>query len=143
MQKTTVRTTTNATTTWYIIDATGQVLGRLATRVATVLRGKHKPDFTPHVISGDCVIITNAAKVKLTGTKLDTKLYRKHSGYMGHLTERTARRQMEIDPTFVVRSAIEGMLRRNRLRTMIMRRLKVFSGSEHPYAAQKPQKLTM
>lgn len=143
MQKTTVRHNKDITAKWYIVDATDQVLGRLATKVADLLRGKLKADFTPHVTSGDYVIVINAEKIKLTGTKWNSKLYRRHSGYMGHLKEWNARKQLETDPTFIIRHAVSGMLRRNRLRTTVLSRLKVVTGVAHAHEAQQPETVSL
>ncbi len=123
---------------WYVIDAEGQSLGRVASKVAHVLRGKHKPTFTPHVDCGDFVIVLNAEKVKLTGNKLNTKIYYNHSGYTGGLRERTAKVMIEKYPTEMVERAIKGMLPKGRLGRQMYRKLFVYTGSEHPHAAQKP-----
>ena len=126
---------------WYVIDAEGVSLGRLATKVATVLRGKHKPTYTPHVACGDNVIIINAEKVNLTGDKLDKKIYYNHSGYPGGLRERTARTMREKYPVEMVERAVKGMLPKNRLGRQIYRQLFVYAGSEHKHEAQKPERL--
>ena len=126
---------------WYVVDAEGQVLGRLATRIATVLRGKHKPQFTPHVDTGDFVIVINAEKVVLTGKKLEQKLYRRYSGYPGGLNSQPASRVLERDPDRVIRHAVKGMLPKNRLSRQIIKKLKVYAGPEHPHQAQLPQSL--
>ncbi|KXZ39016.1 large subunit ribosomal protein L13 [Alkalithermobacter thermoalcaliphilus JW-YL-7 = DSM 7308] len=126
---------------WYIIDAEGKTLGRLASEVAKILRGKHKPTFTPHVDGGDFVIVVNAAKVKLTGKKLDQKLYRYHTGYVGNLVEIPYRRLLAEKPEEVIRHAVSGMLCKNKLRKRMMTRLRVFAGSEHTHEAQKPEVL--
>lgn len=123
---------------WYVIDAEGVNLGRLATKVATVLRGKHKPTYTPHVDCGDFVIVINAEKVNLTGDKLDKKIYYNHSGYTGGLRERTAREMKEKYPTEMIERAIKGMLPHNRLGRKMSKKLFVYAGSEHPHMAQKP-----
>lgn len=129
---------------WHVIDAEGQVLGRLATRIASVLRGKHRRDFTPHVDHGEGVIVVNAEKVKLTGRKLDHKLYHRHSGYMGSIRTVTAGELLgSAHPERVVRAAVRGMLPKNSLGRGLVRRLKVYAGPEHPHAAQKPQELTL
>ncbi len=124
---------------WYVIDASEYRLGRMATRIATVLRGKHKPSFTPHVDTGDYVIVINADKVQLTGNKLDAKLYHRYSGYFGGLKSRTAREVLERNPERVIRSAVKGMLPKNRLSRQVLRKLKVYAGPEHPHAAQQPK----
>lgn len=126
---------------WYVIDAEGKTLGRMATEIATILRGKNKPTFTPHVDGGDFVIVLNAGKVKLTGKKLDQKVYRYHTGYVGHLREIPYRRLLAEKPEEVIIHAVKGMLPKNRLRSNMMTRLRVFNGVEHPHAAQNPQVL--
>lgn len=123
---------------WYVIDAEGQVLGKVAALAASVLRGKHKPTFTPYVACGDNVIIINAEKVVLTGNKLDDKMYYNHSGYPGGLRERTARTMKEKYPVEMVERAIKNMLPKNRLGRQIYRQLFVYAGSEHKHEAQKP-----
>jgi len=128
---------------WYVIDAEGQNLGRLATRVATVLRGKHKPTFTPGLDTGDFVIVLNADKVAVTGQKMDDKKYYRYSGYHGGLKETTLRTMLSKHPTFVVESAVRGMLPKNRLGRQLMRKLKVYAGGTHPHAAQQPKELTI
>lgn len=124
---------------WYVVDAEGKTLGRLATQVATILRGKHKPTFTPHVDTGDFVIILNAEKVKLTGKKLDQKMYRWHTGYPGGLKERTYRDMINNKPEKVVFSAIKGMLPKNKLGRQMIKKLRVYRGSEHGHQAQQPE----
>ncbi len=124
---------------WYVVDATDQVLGRLATRIASILRGKHKPMFTPHVDVGDFVVVINADKVKLTGTKLDNKKYYRHSGYPGGLKTRTAREMLADRPEEVFRHAVWGMLPKNRLGRRLIGKLKVYRGADHPHQAQKPE----
>ena len=123
---------------WYVIDAEGVNLGRLATKVATVLRGKHKPTYTPHVDCGDFVIIVNASKVNLTGNKLDNKIYYNHSGYTGGLRERTAREMKENYPEEMMERAVKGMLPHNRLGRQMGKKLFVYEGENHPHMAQKP-----
>ncbi len=123
---------------WYVIDATDMTLGRLATKVASVLRGKHKPTYTPHVDCGDYVIVVNADKVNLTGKKLDQKVYYNHSGYTGGLRERTARVMKEQYPVEMVERAIKGMLPHNRLGRQMYKKLFVYAGETHPHAAQQP-----
>lgn len=129
--------------TWYVIDAQGQTLGRLASRVATLLRGKHKPSYTPHVDCGDFVIVVNAAKVHVTGQKMDQKIYYRHSGYPGGLKEITLRRQLQIFPERVLEAAVRGMLPKNKLGRKMFKKLKVYAGAEHPHAAQQPQTLEL
>ena len=126
---------------WYVIDAEGLNLGRLATRVADVLRGKHKPTFTPHVDCGDFVIVVNASKVNLTGNKLDDKIYYNHSGYTGGLRERTAREMREKYPVEMVERAVKGMLPKGRLGRQMYRKLFVYAGPEHPHMAQQPKQM--
>ncbi len=128
---------------WYIVDAQDVVLGRLATRVATVLRGKHKPTYTPHVDTGDYVIIINADKAVLTGKKLDQKIYYHHSGYPGGLKETPYRRLMTEKPEFAVKKAIVGMLPKGPLGRSMAKKLRVYAGTEHEYAAQKPETLEL
>src|SRR5262252_1536655 len=128
---------------WLLVDAEGQVLGRLATRVATILRGKHKVDFAPHVDVGDHVVVINAEKVHLTGKKLRDKMYRWHSGYIGGLREVTAERMLKSHPERVVEWAVQGMLPKGRLGRSMARKLKVYKGAEHPHAAQKPEALPL
>ena len=128
---------------WYVIDADGLTLGRLATKVAHVLRGKHKPTFTPHIDCGDNVIVINASKVNLTGDKLDKKIYYNHSGYTGGLRERTARVMKENYPVEMVERAIKGMLPKGRLGRQMYRKLFVYAGENHPHAAQKPTELKL
>ena len=126
---------------WFVVDAEGKVLGRLATRVAHVLRGKHKPTFAPHLDVGDHVVVINAGKVHLTGRKLTSKVYRWHSGYIGGLREVTAERMLKSHPERVVEWAVQGMLPKGRLGRAMARKLKVYKGAEHPHAAQKPEPL--
>ena len=123
---------------WYVIDANELVLGRLSTKVAHVLRGKHKPIFTPHIDCGDFVIVINASKVNLTGDKLDKKIYYNHSGHTGGLRERTARTMKDNYPVEMVERAIKGMLPKGRLGRQMYRKLFVYAGSEHPHQAQQP-----
>ena len=128
---------------WYVLDAEGQVLGRLASQVATILRGKNKPTFTPHVDTGDYVIIINASKVALTGKKLDQKFYYKHSGYPGGLKQTPYRNLMADKPEFVIKHAVVGMLPKGPLGRQMARKLRVFAGPEHGHAAQQPEVLTL
>lgn len=127
---------------WYVIDAEGQTLGRFASKVANILRGKHKTNFTPHVDCGDNVIIINADKIRFTGNKLNDKDYVFYSGYPGGQRFESAKNMMQKKPTYVVEHAIEGMLPNNRLGREIFRNLYVYAGSEHPHAAQQPKTLT-
>lgn len=124
---------------WYVIDASGQTLGRLASEVASILRGKHKPTYTPHVDTGDFVIVINADKIVLTGNKLDQKKYRRHSGYPGGLKEMTYRNLLDRRPEKAIEVAVKGMLPHNRLGRKMFTKLKVYRGSEHPHQAQKPE----
>jgi large subunit ribosomal protein L13 len=126
---------------WYLVDAEGQTLGRLATQIADTLRGKRKPQYTPHVDTGDFVVVVNAEKIAVTGTKLDDKLYYRHSGYPGGLRSRPLRDELERRPTEVIRKAVKGMLPRNRLARQQLTKLKVYAGPEHPHEAQSPQPL--
>lgn len=128
---------------WYVVDAEGLVLGRLASQVASILRGKNKPIFTPHVDTGDYVIILNADKVVLTGNKLDQKVYYKHSGYPGGLKETVYRKLMAEKPEFAVKHAVVGMLPKGPLGRQMAKKLKVYAGSEHDHAAQQPEKLDL
>lgn len=124
---------------WYVVDAADVVLGRLSTTVATLLRGKHKPEFTPGDDVGDFVIVLNAERVKLTGKKWDSKSYYRHSGDPGHLKEVTARRMRDTHPERIVKFAVWGMLPKNRLGRKLLKKLKVYAGPEHPHQAQQPQ----
>ena len=128
---------------WYVIDAEGQNLGRVATKAATLLRGKHKVTFTPHVDCGDYVIIINASKVNLTGNKLEDKKYYNHSGYPGGLRERTAQVMIEKYPEEMMERAIKGMLPHNRLGRKMGTKLFVYAGAEHKHSAQKPEKIEL
>jgi large subunit ribosomal protein L13 len=124
---------------WLVVDASGQTLGRLATRIAAALRGKDKPQFTPHIDVGDFVIVVNAERISVTGNKRDEKLYYRHSGYPGGLRQRTLGEMLERRPEEVVRLAVKGMLPRTRLGRAQLRKLKVYAGPDHPHAAQKPE----
>lgn len=126
---------------WFVVDAEGQTLGRMCTRIATVLRGKHKPSFTPHVDTGDCVVVINAEKVNLTGKKLTDKQYIRHSGYPGGQKTQTPKQYLSRKPTAIVEMAVRGMLPKNRLGRAMQRKLFVYAGMEHPHSAQKPEKL--
>jgi large subunit ribosomal protein L13 len=126
---------------WYVVDAEGKVLGRLATRVASILRGKHKPIFTPHLDVGDHVVVLNAEKVHLTGRKLQNKQYRWHTGYIGGLREMTAEKMLKSHPERVIEWAVQGMLPKNRLGRAMAKKLKVYRGAAHPHQAQQPQAL--
>jgi large subunit ribosomal protein L13 len=124
---------------WLVVDANGQTLGRLATQIAVALRGKNKPEYTPHVDTGDFVIVVNAEKISVTGKKLTDKKYYRHSGYPGGLKTRTLAEQLERRPEEVIRKAVKGMLPRNRLSRKQLTKLKVYAGPEHPHTAQQPQ----
>jgi large subunit ribosomal protein L13 len=128
---------------WYLVDADGQTLGRLATRIADALRGKGKPQYTPHVDTGDFVIVVNADKIRVTGNKLDQKRYYRHSGYPGGLRSRTLREQLDRRPTEVLRTAVKGMLSKNRLARQQINKLKIYAGPEHPHEAQAPKPLPL
>jgi large subunit ribosomal protein L13 len=123
---------------WLVVDAAGKTLGRLATHVATRLRGKHRPTFTPHLDTGDHVIVVNAAQVRVTGQKGQQKLYRRHTGYPGGLKEIPFERMLERHPDRVIRMAVSGMLPKNRLGRKLLKKLKVYAGPEHPHQAQQP-----
>ncbi len=126
------------TRNWYVVDAEAKTLGRLATQIAGVLRGKGKPAYTPHVDSGDFVIVVNAEKIHVTGKKLDQKIYYHHSGYPGGLRERTLREQLDRRPEEVLRKAVKGMLPKNKLAAVHLNKLKIYAGPDHPHAAQSP-----
>ena len=123
---------------WFVVDAQGQVLGRLASRVASILRGKHKPTFSPHLDVGDHVVVINAEKIHLTGRKLTDKVYRWHTGYIGGLREVSAGRLLRSHPERVIEWAVEGMLPKNRLGRAMAKKLRVYRGADHPHAAQQP-----
>jgi large subunit ribosomal protein L13 len=127
---------------WFVVDADGMVLGRLASTVAARLRGKHNPWYTPHVDCGDWVVVVNAEKVVMTGRKWDQKRYYRHSGYMGGLKETTARKLRDTKPEDMIRLAVKGMLPKNRLGRKLYRKLKVYAGGDHPHASQQPETLT-
>ncbi len=129
--------------TWYVVDAEGKTLGRLATEIAKILRGKHKPIYTPHVDTGDFVIVVNADKVRVTGKRLDQKIYYRHSGYIGGLKAVPLRRMLETHPERVIEHAVKGMLPKNRLGRKMYKKLKVYASPDHPHQAQKPQPLDL
>jgi large subunit ribosomal protein L13 len=137
--KTFVATPATRERNWVVIDAEGQTLGRLATEIANTLRGKRKPEYTPHCDVGDFVIVVNAEKITVTGKKREEKRYYRHSGYPGGLRSRTLDEMLERRPEEVIRKAVKGMLPRNRLGRAQLRKLKVYAGPEHPHAAQKPE----
>ena len=126
---------------WYVVDAQGKILGRMASAIAKVLRGKHKPIFTPNLDAGDFVIVVNARGIKLTGTKLEKKIYYRHTEYPGGIRERTAAKMLAEKPEELVRLAVKGMLPKNRLSRKLVTKLKIYPGPEHPHDAQKPQPL--
>jgi large subunit ribosomal protein L13 len=137
--KTYVATPATRERNWLVVDATGQTLGRLATRIADTLRGKNKPEYTPHCDTGDFVIVVNAEKISVTGNKLQEKRYYRHSGYPGGLRSRTLEEMLDRRPEEVIRKAVKGMLPRNRLGRAQLTKLKVYAGPDHPHAAQQPQ----
>jgi large subunit ribosomal protein L13 len=126
---------------WHVVDAGGKVLGRLASQIAHVLRGKHKPVFSPHVDAGDFVIVINAAKIRLTGRKLEGKIYYRHTGYPGGIRQMTAGELLEKHPERMIEKAVRGMLPKNALGRHMLRKLKVYTDGDHPHAAQKPEAL--
>lgn len=136
-------TNETATHNWYIIDAAGKTLGRLASEVARRLRGKHKPEFTPHVDTGDYIIVVNANQVKVTGTKNKDKIYYSHSGYPGGIKQITFEKLLAKNPERVIEKAVKGMLPKNPLGRAIYRKLKVYAGAEHPHAAQQPKEFDL
>lgn len=131
----------SAERTWFLVDADGRVLGRLASQVASLLRGKHKTSFTPHSDQGDFVIVVNARKVRLTGRKLQSKMYRRHTGYLGGLKETSAARMLQVHPDRVLRAAVQGMLPKGPLGRRMLSKLKIYAEANHPHAAQKPRPL--
>ena len=143
LMKTWTAKATDVERRWYVVDAEGETLGRLATRIADTLRGKQKPTYTPHVDTGDFVVVVNAEKIGVTGQKLDQKRYYRHSGYPGGIRSRTLREQLERRPTEVIRTAVKGMLPRNKLARRQITKLKVYAGPNHPHEAQNPQPLKM
>jgi large subunit ribosomal protein L13 len=128
---------------WVVIDAEGQTLGRLATKVATLIRGKHRPEWSPHVDCGDFVVIVNSEKVVLTGQKATQKKYFRHSGYIGHMKEVTAGRMLETHPERVIQAAVRGMLPKTKLGRAMFKKLKVYVGEAHPHEAQKPEAISL
>ncbi len=141
MKRTTMRKREEIEKNWYIVDAEGKTLGRLASRIASVLRGKNKPSYSPHMDAGDYVIVVNAGKVRVTGNKLVDKKYWRHSGYLGGLTKLSLGEMMRKDPCFPIENAVRGMLPHNKLGKRLQRKLKVYEGSEHPHEAQQPEPL--
>lgn len=132
---------TDKTDNWFVVNADGRILGRMATEIARRLRGKHNPLFTPHVDTGDSIIVINAEKIALTGRKWDTKIYYRHSGYIGGLKATTARQLLEKKPEDLVVNAVRGMLPKNRLGRDLLKKLRVYAGPDHPHEAQQPQPL--
>jgi len=143
MQKTYSAKPSDIQRKWYVLDASETTLGRVATKAASLLLGKGKPQFTAHIDTGDYVIIINAKDLKVTGNKLETIKYYRHSGYAGNLRERTLQEQLNLDPTKAIEQAVRGMLPTNKLRDGRMERLKVYAGSEHKHEAQKPETLSV
>jgi large subunit ribosomal protein L13 len=141
--KTYVATAADRQRDWYVVDAEGQTLGRLATRIADALRGKRKPEYTPHVDTGDFVVVVNAEKIRVTGKKLEQKRYWRHSGYPGGIKSRTLAEMLDRRPEEVIRKAVKGMLPRNRLARKQLTKLKVYAGPDHPHSAQKPRSMEM
>lgn len=126
---------------WFVVDATDKTLGRLATELASRLRGKHKPEFTPHVDTGDYIVVVNAANIRVTGNKMKDKMYYRHTGYVGNLKSVSLEKLMEKSPEQVITLAVKGMLPKNRLGSAMLKKLRVFSGAEHTHVAQQPQPL--
>ncbi|MBP9501424.1 MAG: 50S ribosomal protein L13 [Candidatus Promineofilum sp.] len=143
MMKTYVTKPADIERAWYVVDAEGQTLGRLASGIATVLRGKHKPIYSPSVDCGDFVVVINADKIAVTGNRMDQKKYYRHSLYIGGLSEITLRDQLQKHPERVIESAVRGMLPKNTLGRKMFKKLKVYAGSEHPHEAQQPQPLEL
>ena len=139
--KTYVATPANRQRDWYVVDAEGKTLGRLATQIADALRGKRKPEYTPHCDTGDFVIVVNAEKIRVTGKKTDDKIYYRHSGYPGGIRSRTLGEMLERQPEEVIRKAVKGMLPRNRLGRQQLRKLKIYAGPQHPHEAQQPKQM--
>jgi large subunit ribosomal protein L13 len=137
--KTFVATPENRQRDWYVVDAEGKTLGRLATRIADTLRGKHKPEFTPHCDTGDYVVVVNAERIRVTGNKRTDKIYYRHTGYPGGIKSRTLQEQLDRRPEEVIRKAVKGMLPKNRLARQQINKLKVYAGPEHPHTAQQPK----
>lgn len=123
---------------WYVVDASGKTLGRLATQIATRLKGKHKPEYTPHVDTGDYIVVINADKIRVTGNKLKDKVYYHHTGYIGNMKSITLEKQLQKAPERVLQTAVQGMMPKNPLGRQMLRKLRVFPGSTHPHAAQQP-----
>lgn len=143
MSKTYVATPETRNREWVVVDAAGQTLGRLATQIADTLRGKNKPEYTPHIDTGDFVVVVNAERIKVTGKKLTDKVYHRHTGYPGGLRSRTLEEQLERRPEEVIRGAVKGMIPRTRLGRAQLRKLKIYAGPEHPHKAQNPRALEL
>lgn len=143
MNKTFVTKPAEVERNWYVVNAEGQTLGRLASHIATLLRGKHKPNFTPSVDCGDFVIVINADKIRVTGRRLEQKSYYHHSGYVGGIKEISLQHQLEKHPTRVISSAVKGMLPKTPIGRQMIKKMKVYAGAEHPHAAQQPQPLEL
>jgi large subunit ribosomal protein L13 len=143
VQKSKIAKKETLTRKWFVVDAEGKVLGRLATRVARLITGKGKPEWTPHVDCGDHVVVINAEKVRVTGRKLEQKVYRHHTGYLGGLKEITLQKQLADHPERVIEDAVQGMVPKGRLGRQMVTKLKVYRGAEHPHAAQKPESLSL
>lgn len=143
MSKTYVATPETRNREWVVVDAEGQTLGRLATQIADTLRGKNKPEYTPHIDTGDFVVVVNAEKIRVTGKKLTEKVYYRHTGYPGGLRSRTLEEQLDRRPEEVIRTAVKGMLPRTKLGRAQLRKLKVYAGAEHPHKAQAPKELEL
>lgn len=126
---------------WYLVDASGKTLGRLATEIARRLRGKHKPEYTPHVDTGDYIVVINAEKIRVTGNKLNDKMYYRYTGYIGHLKSMPLHKMLQHKPEYVIEQAVRGMLPKNTLGRSMFKKLRVYSGSEHQHQAQQPQPL--
>lgn len=141
--KTYFATRENIEQKWYVVDATDKVLGRLSTQIAKVLRGKHKPEFTPHADAGDYVVVINADKIRVTGNKESDKLYYSHTGFPGGIKEISYEKLMQKDPTRVIEIAVKGMMPKNPLGREMLRKLKVYAGAEHPHTAQQPEPINL
>ena len=141
--KTVIPSGVNIPRNWHVIDAENAVLGRVASKAASILMGKHKPSYTPYLDMGDHIVVVNAAKVRLTGRKEEQKLYRRHSGYPGGLSTQTYANLLEVKPADAVRKSVRGMLPKNRLGRQMLKKLKVYTGPNHPHAAQNPQPLAI
>ena len=128
---------------WYLVNAQGKTLGRLASEIARRLRGKHKPEYTPHVDTGDYIVVVNAEKIRVTGTKLKNKIYHRHTGYIGNLKSESLQSMLERDPEQVLKLAVKGMMPRNPLGRQMLRKLKIVRGENHPHVAQQPQPLEL